>query len=219
MSELNHDILEKNISQLLKRKGITQNQLAEIAGMTQANVSKALNPKEKKHFTIDQIYRISRYFKVSIDSLVGDSEEIKASPRSCFEFLSYLMKIGRLRTTTIEYDETVYEKDEIWTNFLKAKRTISTPAFYFPDFYTPTTDKDNAYAENIYFEKKSNKTDYYQLNRVLEKTSPIIRLFFNEEIPEDALDAIIEKYMEGLSETITDLNEEIGNIPESDIPF
>lgn len=39
MSELNFELLEKNIRLLLEKKRISQQQLAEIAGMTQANVS------------------------------------------------------------------------------------------------------------------------------------------------------------------------------------
>lgn len=54
MSELNFELLEKNIRLLLEKEQITQQQLAEIAGMTQANVSKSLNPNEKKHFTLDR---------------------------------------------------------------------------------------------------------------------------------------------------------------------
>ena len=72
MSELNFQLLEENIRMLLVKNNITQQKLAEIAGMTQANVSKALNRNEKKRFTLDQVYRIAQYFEVSIDSLVGN---------------------------------------------------------------------------------------------------------------------------------------------------
>ena len=59
MSELNFQLLEENIRMLLVKNNITQQKLAEIAGMTQANVSKALNRNEKKRFNIDQVYRIA----------------------------------------------------------------------------------------------------------------------------------------------------------------
>lgn len=62
MSELNFQLLEENIRMLLVKNNITQQKLAEIAGMTQANVSKALNRNEKKRFTLDQVYRIAQYF-------------------------------------------------------------------------------------------------------------------------------------------------------------
>lgn len=46
MSELNFELLQENIRALLKKHDLTQNALAEITGMTQANVSKALNRNE-----------------------------------------------------------------------------------------------------------------------------------------------------------------------------
>ena len=47
MPEWKHDILIENIRALLKRYDMTQQQLAGITGMTQANVSKALNSNDK----------------------------------------------------------------------------------------------------------------------------------------------------------------------------
>ncbi|MBR7085285.1 MAG: helix-turn-helix transcriptional regulator, partial [Oscillospiraceae bacterium] len=78
MSELNFDLLEKNIRILIQNQHITQQKLAEITGMTQANVSKALNPHENKHFTLEHIYRISQYFGISIDKLVGNTAPAQA---------------------------------------------------------------------------------------------------------------------------------------------
>lgn len=46
MSELNFELLQENIRRLLSENGLTQSALADIAGMTQSNVSKALNPSE-----------------------------------------------------------------------------------------------------------------------------------------------------------------------------
>ena len=42
MPEMNFELLQENIRILIKKNGITQNDLASIAGMTQANVSKRL---------------------------------------------------------------------------------------------------------------------------------------------------------------------------------
>lgn len=69
MSELNFQLLEENIRMLLVKNNITQQKLAEIAGMTQANVSKALNRNEKKRFTLDQVYRIAQTLKYLLIAL------------------------------------------------------------------------------------------------------------------------------------------------------
>ena len=52
MSELNFQFLEENIRMLLVKNNITQQKLAEIAGMTQANVSKALIRYIELHSTL-----------------------------------------------------------------------------------------------------------------------------------------------------------------------
>jgi len=55
MSFCNADILIRNITQLMKDNGITQEKLADILGMSQPNVSKALSLRDKKCFTLDQV--------------------------------------------------------------------------------------------------------------------------------------------------------------------
>ena len=90
MPEWKHDILIENIRALLKRYDMTQQQLAGITGMTQANVSKALNSNDKRHFTLEQVICISQHFGVPIDELVGNevSQEAATSPRAVLAFLS-----------------------------------------------------------------------------------------------------------------------------------
>ena len=111
MSELNFELLEKNIRLLLEKKRISQQQLAEIAGMTQANVSKSLNPNEKKHFTLDQVYRIAQHFGISIDSLVGNTPTASSTSdiREAFLFIVNFLCAGNLRTEEMTITEMVYE--------------------------------------------------------------------------------------------------------------
>ena len=66
MSFYNTDILIRNITQLMKDNGITQEKLADILGMSQPNVSKALSLRDKKCFTLDQVVGIAEHFGVSI---------------------------------------------------------------------------------------------------------------------------------------------------------
>ena len=112
MSEWNHDILVENVRSLLKRKGMTQQQLAEVTGMTQANVSKALNPNDKRNFSLEQVISISQHFGVSIDELVGNKVplETATSPRSVLAFLSELLSSVKMRSTTISEEELIYEQ-------------------------------------------------------------------------------------------------------------
>ena len=71
MPKFDRNILIQNIDLLIKKAGINKSKLASDLGMSQPNVSKALNPKEKKCFTLEQVIDIADYFDVTIDSLVG----------------------------------------------------------------------------------------------------------------------------------------------------
>ena len=70
MPELNFELLQQNIRELIKRNGITQQQLANIAGMTQANVSKALNPGEKNQSTICAVVHHHSYVRENNESVI-----------------------------------------------------------------------------------------------------------------------------------------------------
>lgn len=69
----NYDIgiMKKNISKLMKDKGITQSQLAEIIGASQSRVSKILNLETSDCFTIQQLFAIAQTLHVSTDSILG----------------------------------------------------------------------------------------------------------------------------------------------------
>lgn len=62
MQKFNVDILKQNISTLMKNEGVKQQELADIIGMSQSNISKALSLKEKKCFTVEQIFLYCRLF-------------------------------------------------------------------------------------------------------------------------------------------------------------
>ena len=62
MSNYDTDILIENINRLVTENGMTQAQLGEILGMSQPNISKALNKNDKKSFTLDQVIGIAKHF-------------------------------------------------------------------------------------------------------------------------------------------------------------
>jgi transcriptional regulator with XRE-family HTH domain len=142
MSEWNHGLLVENIRGLLKHNNLTQQQLAEITEMTQANVSKALNPNDKRNFTLEQVIRISQHFGISIDELVGNKvpSEVATSPRAVLAFLSKLLCELKMRATDISAEELVYEQylnEDNYPDCRRVNRTIKYPAFYFPAYVRP----------------------------------------------------------------------------------
>lgn len=208
MSEWNHDILVENIRSLLKRKGMTQQQLAEAAGMTQANVSKALNPNDKRNFTLEQVVRISQHFGASIDELVGNKvpTETATSPRSVLAFLSTLLASVKMRATQITEEELVYEQFENehgYPDCTQVFRPIEYPAFYFPDYQSIgeiTSCEQEADEMHSVFCWCGNETNFLPMNEILKKFIPIIKLYREKEIPEEAFQMILNGYLDQLPE-------------------
>ena len=66
-------ILKKNISSLLKEKGMNQKALANAIGSTQPRVSKCLDLETKDCFTVYQLPLIAQFLQTSIDALFGFS--------------------------------------------------------------------------------------------------------------------------------------------------
>ena len=94
MSKLNYDAAKRNIDTLRKNKGLTQAQLADAIGMSQPNLNKALNIKEKRFFSADQLYSIADLFNVSIDELLLRESPMSStnSLRSIAEFIIDLLE-------------------------------------------------------------------------------------------------------------------------------
>lgn len=202
MSEMNHDILAENVRMLMQRNNLTQQRLAEIAGMTQANISRALNPEDKRCFTLEQVFRISSYFKVSIDELTGNktAESTSLTPRAVFEILIELLKTNQAKVTKcVEMEEVFdyhfgWEEDSVDHEF----REIEYPAIYFPSYvpYNGTDLHPSAAAELFAeFSQVGNATPFHSVNEILHKMLPMLDLYKKREIPEEAFQMIVDGYI------------------------
>lgn len=191
----------------MKKNNLTQAQLAEIAGMTQANVSKALNPTASKQFTIDQVYRISQHFGVSIDELLANkvAEKNLLSPATVLSYLVKLLCNAKVRTTTITEEEHIYHQitnDHGFPDCEIEKVNVQYNAFYFPDYFDVhdfafnEIDLEDTHWE---FEAGGNDTKFQYFNEILNKLLPIIKLYRAKDIPEDAFNMILNGYLEQLS--------------------
>lgn len=208
MSELNFELLQENIRALLKKHDLTQSALAEIAGMTQANVSKALNPNESKQFTLDQLFRISQHFGVSIDELTGNTvpSEITTGPRAVLSFFVKLLCEGKVRVENVNVEELIYDpfkNEHGGLDCRRVEKTIEYPALYLPDYYRVS---DFAFCEPEYEELDAeycwcgNGSRYTQVNEILKNLIPMIKLYREKQIPEEAFQMILNGYLEQLPE-------------------
>lgn len=208
MQNWNHDLLVENVRGLLKRHNMTQQKLAEIAGMTQANVSKALNPRDKRNFTLEQAIRISQHFGVSLDELVGNEvpAKVATSPRAMLSLLSSLLFSANIRTINVTEKEMEYKQyynSHGFPDCERVKKEVEYPAFYFPDYMRV---RDFAFCDPEYddvdmeFCVCGNETRFMRMNEILRKFIPIIQMRREEGIPEEAYQMILKGYLEQLPE-------------------
>ena len=146
MSVFDRDILIQNIEMHRKKENITKTQLASILGMSQPNVSKALNPNEKKCFTLEQVINIADYFNVTIDSLVGspktDTIVSANNPRDIAAFLAQCIENEKATVAEYSVEETVFVEDydpsELFCNYKKTTQEVRYPILYFSDYRSPS---------------------------------------------------------------------------------
>lgn len=205
---MNFELLQENIRGLLAKNGLTQNALAEIAGMSQSNVSKALSAKESKQFTLEQVYRIAQYFGVSIDVLVGNTaaKKVETGPRASLAFITKLLCESKLRHTTVDVEEWVYEYDYGIGGYQECRgvqKTIEYPAFYFASYqHLEDFARSNVTDEDVYYDFLSGGNDsrFMRLNEVLKKFLPMVKLYRETEIPDEAFQMVLNGYLEQLPE-------------------
>ena len=154
------------IEALMEENNINQATLAREIGIGPAQLSKCLNRKGNNYVSIDTLIRISDYFKVPVDRLLGRST-IKAEekPRSNAEICRNLVNL--IETNTVNIINATVEKKN------------SYKVFYFSNYqpdgqYFPKRIEINAFIE------------YYLKLRDLYKKDDLPQPFFEQAI-EDRL--------------------------------
>ena len=212
MSFCNTDILIRNIQFLMKANNITQEKLADILGMSQPNVSKALSLKDKKCFTLDQVVGIANHFGVSIDFLVGNrsAKSQETGPRAVADFLSKVIENHDAKYTTVEIEETVYELKEHYNVFSgpvyeaasPEKRIGSYPAIYFPDYWQlpdpADVDRDTFGEVEAEARQVGNESRMKPVNDFIRKFIQIFEIYDKKGVDEDAYRTVVDNYLSKL---------------------
>ena len=212
MSFCNTDILIQNIQFLMKANNITQEKLADILGMSQPNVSKALSLKDKKCFTLDQVVGIANHFGVSIDFLVGNrsAKSQETGPRAVADFLSKVIENHDAKYTTVEIEETVYELKEhynvfsgpVYEDASPEKRIVSYPAIYFPDYWQlpdpADVDRDTLGEVEAEARQVGNESRMKPVNDFIRKFIQIFEIYDKKGVDEDAYRTVVDNYLSKL---------------------
>jgi len=193
MANYDPNILIQNIDALMMNKKLTQRELAKVLGMSQPNVSKALNTNDKKSFTLDQVVGIAKYFDVPVDVLVGNHPKTSpdVNPLSIAAFITKIVEQNYAKFTLFKKEETVYELDDdgykIEPEYKGKKQEISYPAIYFPSYTEPIHDSEIIEATQF-----GNKTKMLPLNEFLQQFKDIFKFYQDGAIPDSAYKLVID---------------------------
>ena len=198
----------------MKNNNITQEKLAEILGISQPNVSKALSLKSRKNFTLDQVIGIANYFGVSIDFLIGNdaakSQEIGL--RSVAEFLLNVIERHDAKYTSVQFEELVYKPTKSYDTYyrtnrwdtLEEKHANTYLAIYFPDYWQlpdPLTVDRKSFAE-LYSRatQDGNETRMKPLNSLLRKFIQVFEDYENKGVDKKTYRTSIDNYLSKLND-------------------
>ena len=74
MNDINIDLIKKNVREIFENSKLKQSQFADVLETTQSNLSKLLSKNNSTCFTLNQLFKISQKFNISLDQLVGGIE-------------------------------------------------------------------------------------------------------------------------------------------------
>lgn len=138
MKNIDFSILKRNIRKHMESNNMSQQQLANVLGMSQSNLSKRLKIDDDSHrFTLEQVCLIAEHFNVSLDDLVGiRPKEPEMSTENICELMSHLIRKYQI----VHFKHQVEEEE--WTpstgiDCYIQKKVVDYDAFYFPNYITP----------------------------------------------------------------------------------
>lgn len=209
MPNFDRAILIQNINKLMDSKQMTQKQLGDVLHMSQPNVCKALNPKEKKCFTLEQVVNIAAYFHVSIDSLIAvDSghSSIKLTPRRIARFIIDLVEKQYAKVEHIKVEESKFKSfldPEGNPAFHQKKEANDYLAFYLPNYTQIEDNRDVPEEAYRVFETSSDSrksTVMLPVNFYLEKYLRVRKLYLENALPKDTYTEIIDGLLNRLND-------------------
>ncbi len=169
-------IIEK-IEALMEENKINQATLAREIDIGQAQLSKCLSRKGNNYFSIDTLIRLSDYFNVPVDHLLGRATlRVEDKPRSNADICRHLVNLietGTVNMISASVTENTSQADK------KEKKKNSYKVLYFSNYipdgnYHPKGIEINAFIE------------YYLKLRDLYKKDDLPKAFFEQAI-EDRL--------------------------------
>lgn len=210
MSYFDRDILISNINKLMQNNNVTQKQLGEILGMSQPNVNHALNPNQKKCFTLDQITGIANHFHVSIDELVRGRKpkDITTGPRATAALLAHLIANHDISYFEHKVEEDIFEIDfegdngAIYPTCTHKTEDVPYYAFYLPSYWKvpmhPLTESEAELLSEA--TQVGNETSMQPVNEFLQHFLEIQKAYENGSLTKETYQLVLDDLLSHLRE-------------------
>lgn len=206
MQNLDIDRLTANIYNLMQSSNTTQVKLANAIGMTQSNLSRALSSKEGQCFTLEQVYKISQYFNVSVDFLLGEEKPAISTEREICELFTQLIEKRQLICTKTPHEDEVYtpymnERLDIDCNIENI--TIEYASFHFPNYENPgpldrfTESEIDEMRDTALWGGNAHNANQ-QINGFFEKYLQIYEMYLHNHLSEELFHEITGKFLDDL---------------------
>ena len=199
IQELNIDILNQKIKDIIKDRGLTQEEVADKINMSQPNFSKAINNKDGKCFTLNQICMLSQFFEISIDELTGNNNR-RTGKKEIASMIARWVTDETAKFFPLSIDENIYIPiSQTYDDVMTETKNTKYQALYFPNYWQPKDkldafdEPDETYYDAIY---NGNFTDNALLNVFLDKLKTITDAYFEETLDKDDIETLIKKYIE-----------------------
>ncbi len=187
----------ETVEALMEENKINQSSLAREIGIGQAQLSKCLSRKGNNYIGIDILIKISDYFKVPVDHLLGRSTvKVEADAQSNADICRHLVNL--IETGTVNIINGAIEEDTYQPNrdstadpshpFRYEKKKNAYKMFYFSN-YRPLPDTNRmSKSEKKNSESELNASGLYhpkriEINAFIEYYLKLRDLYKKEDLP------------------------------------
>lgn len=139
MTNQDFSVMKDNISALMKKNHVSQEDLAGVLNMSQSNVSKCLKQgDDSRRFTLEQACAIADHFNITLDELIGRKPKgHEYSSEEICKLFSYLVSNYVVKHFDYQVDESAYLPYGGEFNYNPTEKKVTYDAFYFPNYFTP----------------------------------------------------------------------------------
>lgn len=188
----------ENLSKITS--GMKQKDIAKIMGCTEGTMSKYLNQSKTDFPTVEMLYNLAQHFNVSIDWLVGNSQDPRAkeklSPREICKMLlsiynSYMhFSFGQYTVTEDCYVSREYN-GEFYGDTNHSTKNNTYIAMYFSEW----AEFDNEDDLWMYAQTGNDMPSNACINKFLSRLKEITGMLKRGNLNQEMYDRLLESYL------------------------